>query len=265
MKSIVFTLGAALLAAHASAQATLHLANGEWPPYQSASLPQYGFASAVVSEAAQLGGIRVQYGFYPWKRAEEMVRNGHIDGSLVWSRTPLRDTFAVFSAPVFHDHEVVIHRADRPLPDWPQREHWQNVKLALPLGYRTFHELVRLERQGRVEYQRVENPENGLRMILAGRLQAMTLADSVYQQLRRDYLSPQERARLATLPTPVETVAFRLMLSRARPQAVSLLAAFNHGLQQLRQRGRYAELARQLLPAPHAQTLLQTPMASTAP
>jgi hypothetical protein len=38
------------------------------------------------------------------------------------------------------------------------------------------------------------------------------------------------------------------MLSRARPQATAQLAAFNRGLQQLRQTGRYAQLELQLLP-----------------
>lgn len=248
MKSIVCalaTLAASITLSHAQ---TLDLANGEWPPYQSAHLPRFGFASAVVSEAAALGGLQVRYGFYPWKRAEEMVRSGHVDGSLVWSQTALRDSFALFSDPIVQDREVVIHHASKPLADWPLRQQWQGVHLALPLGSRTFHELVRLEREGRVEYHRVETPENGLRMILAGRMTAMTLANSVYQSLRQHKLTAQERSQLATLPTPIETVPFRLMLSRARPQAAVQLAAFNRGLQRLRQSGRYAQLEQQLLP-----------------
>lgn len=227
---------------------TLTLANGEWPPYQSGSLPRFGFASAVVSEAAALGGMQVSYRFYPWKRAEEMVRSGHIDGSLVWSQTAQRDSFALFSEPVLQDREIIIHHAGKPLPDWPLRRQWQAVHLALPLGSRTFRELVQLEREGRVEHHRVETPENGLRMILAGRMTAMTLASSVYQSLRQHKLTAQERGQLAALPTPIETVSFRLMLSRARPQAAAQLAAFNHGLQLLRQSGRYAQLEKQLLP-----------------
>ena len=85
-------------------------------------------------------------------------------------------------------------------------------------------------------------------MILAGRMTAMTMASSVYQSLRRDKLTAQERCQLATLPTPIETIPFRLMLSRARPQAAAQLAAFNRGLQLLRQSGRYAQLEKQLLP-----------------
>ena len=248
MKSIVFALAMLISTLCASHAQTLQLANGEWPPYQSARLPRYGFASAVVSEAAVLGGLQVSYGFYPWKRAEEMVRSGHIDGSLVWSQTPLRDSFALFSEPILQDREIIIHHAGKPLADWPLRQQWQGVHLALPLGSRTFHELVQLERAGRVEYHRVESPENGLRMILAGRMTAMTMASSVYQSLRRDKLTAQERSQLATLPTPIETVPFRLMLSRARPQAAAQLAAFNRGLQLLRQSGRYAQLEKQLLP-----------------
>lgn len=248
MKLIVFALAILISTLCSSHAQTLQLANGEWPPYQSAELPRYGFASAVVSEAAALGGLQVNYGFYPWKRAEEMVRRGHIDGSLVWSQTPQRDVFALFSEPILQDREIIIHHASKPLPDWPLRQQWQGVHLALPLGSRTFQELVQLEREGKVEYHRVESPENGLHMILAGRMTAMTLASSVYQSLRRDKMTALECSQLATLPTPIETVPFRLMLSRARPQAAAQLAAFNRGLQLLRQSGRYAQLEKQLLP-----------------
>jgi len=175
MKPIVFALAILVNTLCISHAQTLQLANGEWPPYQSAYLPRFGFASAVVSEAAALGGLQVRYSFYPWKRAEEMVRSGHIDGSLIWSQTPLRDSFALFSEPIVLDREIIIHHAGKPLPDWPLRQQWQGVHLALPLGSRTFHELVRLEREGKVAYHRVENPENGLRMILAGRMTAMTM------------------------------------------------------------------------------------------
>lgn len=248
MKPLVLLLCSVLGASDAKAQVLWQLANGEWQPYQSADLPQYGFASAVVREAAALAGIRVHYVFYPWRRAEEMVRHGQVDGSLVWSRSPLRDVFALFSDPIISDREVVIHRIDQPLADWPQRERWQGVKLALPLGSRPFDELTLLERQGRVAYHRVESAEAGLRMILAGRLQAMTLADGVYRQLRWQSISRQEQVWLTTLPTPLDTVGFSLMLSRRSPRAATVLTAFNRGLQQLKQTGRYAQLARQLLP-----------------
>ncbi len=258
MKPLVLLLCSVLGASDAKAQILWQLANGEWQPYQSADLPQYGFASAVVREAAALAGIRVHYVFYPWKRAEEMVSHGLVDGSLVWSRSPLRDAFALFSDPIISDREVLIHRIDRPLADWPQRERWHGVKLALPLGSRPFEELTLLERQGRVEYHRVESAEAGLRMILAGRLQAMTLAEGVYRQLRWQSGIRQEQVWLTTLPTPLETVAFSLMLSRRSPRAATVLVAFNRALQQLKHNGRYAQLARQLLPVDIVPLIIDT-------
>ena len=48
-----------------SKEQVIRLANGEWPPYTSKDLPNYGLGSQIVSEAFAEVGIKVEYGFFP--------------------------------------------------------------------------------------------------------------------------------------------------------------------------------------------------------
>ena len=62
------------------ADETIRLANGEWAPYFSTKLKYYGIGSRIVAEAFHLEGIKVEYGFFPWKRAFEIAKEGKWPG-----------------------------------------------------------------------------------------------------------------------------------------------------------------------------------------
>ena len=46
-------------------QTVVGLTNGEWPPYTSQNLKNYGVFSPIVSEAFELEGMTVEYTFFP--------------------------------------------------------------------------------------------------------------------------------------------------------------------------------------------------------
>ncbi len=75
----------------------IHIANGEWPPYQSEQLKNFGFISQITSEAFASEGIKVKYTFFPWKRAYEQVKKGNIDGAIFWIWNEDRDKIFYFS------------------------------------------------------------------------------------------------------------------------------------------------------------------------
>lgn len=53
-------------------------ATGEWPPYTSEKLAEYGYATEIVSAACKVAGIRPVYRFYPWPRAEKKAYEGEV-------------------------------------------------------------------------------------------------------------------------------------------------------------------------------------------
>jgi len=68
LAAVLFSLGSA----YAGAESVV-LATGEWPPYTSEKLPEYGFVTKIVTAACNAGGITPEYHFYPWARAEMLA------------------------------------------------------------------------------------------------------------------------------------------------------------------------------------------------
>src|SRR3569623_833694 len=106
----LFSIGAT-----AAGPKTITLANGEWPPYTSESLPDYGSVSRLVTAAFAHEGIKVNYVFFPWKRALEDSRAGKLDGTLIWARTDYREADFLYSDAVLTTNYVLFFRKDKPV------------------------------------------------------------------------------------------------------------------------------------------------------
>ncbi|WP_249384158.1 transporter substrate-binding domain-containing protein [Chitinivorax sp. B] len=222
------------------------LANGEWPPYLSANLPNFGFASHVVTEAFKLVGVSVNYKFFPWARAEEMVRNGVIDGSVVWSITPPREQFALFSNPVLVEEEVIFRRTDRPLKWHGDFNDLRGMTMITPLGSKLGVWETPIKNELITNY-RAKDVEHGMKMLLARRVDFFPLNKTVgYTSLRSNF-PRDEQVKITHEPRPADRIEYRLMLSRKVPGMEALIIKFNQGLKQLMDRGQFAQMESDLL------------------
>ncbi len=216
------------------------LANGEWPPFMSKQLPEYGFASHIVSESFKRVGIDVEYQFVPWKRAETDVKNGQVDGSLVWSQQPERDEFAYFSEPVLQLNEVLFTLKKRSI-EWQEIEDLSGLDIGLALGSTpgVFKQAIE---KGKVSLVRTKNIESSFKMLLKGRVDACPVIDSVGHYLLRTKFSVSEREKIISSVNSSDVVYYRLMLSKSMKKNAQLIAKFNLGLNMLKKTGRYAEM-----------------------
>ena len=78
----------------------LHLATTDWSPYFSKELPENGYFSALVREAAKRSGVKLNISFIPWKRALKDSKKGVIDGLHGAYYSEERTHFYWFSAPI---------------------------------------------------------------------------------------------------------------------------------------------------------------------
>lgn len=92
-----------LVATHAwSEMHTVSLTTHDLPPYSfpvEGATPS-GIAVQTVQCAAKVLSIPVNIGFFPWKRAQEMVKKGAADGFFGASQADQRDVYAVLSATI---------------------------------------------------------------------------------------------------------------------------------------------------------------------
>lgn len=234
----------ALLAPHVPAAERIRIAIGEWSPFIGAELPGNGVIARLVSEVFALQGIAVEYGFFPWKRAYEEVRRGRWQASAVWGRTAERERECWFSQVVYSDEVVLFYNKARPLQwngDPTDLQSLHGLRIGLPLGSAKSQQLAEAERRGLVKYQIGGDELSNLRMLAAGRIDALDIIHGSASYLIRTRLSREERERLASSPS-LSRWDYHLILSRQDEHSPRYLALFDQGLAQLRRSGRYEQI-----------------------
>jgi polar amino acid transport system substrate-binding protein len=184
------------------------LANGEWPPFLSSSLPEYGFASHIVSQSFKEVGVD--------------------------------DEFAYFSEPVLQLNEVLFSLKKHPL-QWSKIEDLSGLEISLALGSTPgiFKQPIA---EGWISLIRTKDIESGFRMLLSGRIDACPVIDSVGHYLLRTKFSQEEREKIMSSVKYSEVVYYRLMLSKSVKENKQLMVKFNQGLKALKDSGRYARM-----------------------
>lgn len=229
-----------LLFGGAQAAESVRLTNGEWPPYLGESLPYHGVASRIVTEAFALEGVEVQWEFHPWARSLKMAEDGQRDGSAVWLYSTEREQRFHISDPVMESTYYLFHRKHRDF-DWKTVADLHNLRVAGSRGYDYGKAFQAAEASGELQVTRLNSDEQGLRQLLAGRIDVFPLDKVVGFDMLYQRFTTAERLRLSFHPQPLRSDSLHLMLSREVPGNAELIARFNRGLAQLRQSGKAAQ------------------------
>lgn len=222
---------------------TIKLSSGEWPPYTSQSLPHYGYLSRIVSEAFALQGIKVEYGFFPWKRAFVYAEKGFWDGSVGWSKNPEREKVFFFPETAIHtNREVFFYRQDDDF-EWQTLADLEGLRVGALRGYvhvKRFESALEAGTQFILEVN--ESEDRNLKMLLLKRIDVFPCSEVVCNQYLRTKFSQEERASLSMHPTSLSENPLYLIISKESEQAQYWLQAFERGMKQLKESGRYRQI-----------------------
>lgn len=214
-------------------------ATGEWPPFSSETLPEYGRATALVSAICKAAGILPSYEFYPWKRAELKVVKGEIFAAFPYAFSKEREELFIFSDTIFYGVNMFIYY-----------DHNQKTKSAVPYdglddlrGYRigvisgSFLSST-LENAG-LDYESTTSIDQSIHKLVAGRLE-FCVDDQVvlHDAIQRLYPDKINHFKFLTKPLGRKTPT-GLLVSPTYPGARNILAKFNKGLEVIKQNGEY--------------------------
>src|SRR5690606_20374102 len=197
-------------------------------------------ASRIVEEAFGLEGIRVQWEFYPWARALRSAERGKSDGSAVWLRSPEREQAFFISDPVVESGYYLFHRRDQAV-DWHEVADLAGLRVGGAIDYDYGQAFQQAEREGRLRVKRLSSEEQGLRMLLAGRLDLFPMDKVVAFDMLHGQFSQEERSRLTYHPRPLRSDSLHLLLSKRVAGNAERMARFNRGLKALRESGKVAQ------------------------
>lgn len=225
----------------------LKITNGEWPPYLSKDLKYYGVASRIVTEAFAQEGVRVEYGFFPWKRALYLAEKGEWDGSAVWLRSPEREKLFYLSDPVIKSSYVFFHLKSFYF-GWKKIDDLKGLRIGATIGYDYGEEFEKAEKDGVINVVRVPSDEQNLMKLLHGRIDIFPLDMEVgYTMLHKMY-KPETVSMVTNSSKPLRADPLHLLLTRKNEKNAKLMELFNIGLKKLYEKGeidRFLEEARQ--------------------
>jgi polar amino acid transport system substrate-binding protein len=227
--------------AFAQAQDTIRLTTGKWQPFTSKSAPHYGFASHIVTEVFALVGVEVEYGFFPWKRAMKLARDGKWDGSMIWYDTEERRADFFYSDPIARATNCFFHLKSYQF-DWNGFEDLKDVRVGGTSEYSYGMAFDAAEKAGIFRTHRAISDEVGLTNLLKGRIDVFPGGLLVTYEQIRDIFSEQEAALFTRHPKHISKIPLYLLLSKKVLGNEQMRDRFNEGLRMLKESGKYDQI-----------------------
>ena len=220
---------------------TVHLTNGEFEPYLSENLKHYGVASLIVTEAFALEGVKVEYEFFPWKRAYNEAKIGNYDGSVMWTHFPEREKFFYFSDDsVIQGLSVFFHLKSYNF-NWETAKDLEGIYVGGTAGYK-YALLEKLEKAGKINIDRAQSDTANFVRLLKGYIQIFQIDQTMGYYLLHRYFKPKEIRQITHHPKPIIKDHYHLIISKSIKKGKRLINIFNRGLKKLKESGKYDQL-----------------------
>jgi len=221
-----------------SAQDTIKISNGEWPPYFSKDLKKYGVTSHLVQEAFAIEDVEVKYEWYPWKRALHMAGVGQINASIGWSKTKDREKDFLFSDVIIDGDAVFFHLKKQKF-DWNTFEDFKNLRIGSIFGYQYDNKIQEIKNIENADIFEVVNEEKLFQMLLKGRFHVIIINLDVGYGILNKYFTPNEMASITYHKKAFHNEKLRLLFSNKIEANKTLLEKFNKGLKRLKNNGTF--------------------------
>jgi polar amino acid transport system substrate-binding protein len=233
--TVCFTV---ITAASAYCDHIIRLATGEWDPYVSENLIEYGIAAKITSEAFKAAGHKVEFIFVPWGRALDYVKHGNADASFLWVYSEERAKDALFSD-VFISSTGVFFFNKKNNFDWKTLKDLENMEIGgLISGYYNWYEEAK--KQGlKLKMQLVADERQNFKKLIAGHIQLFSTDYMVGTNTLQKYFSQKDRDLIAVHPKPIESWDYSVIFSRAIENPEKLVREFNEGLKIIKSNGNY--------------------------
>ncbi|WP_163835340.1 substrate-binding periplasmic protein [Spartinivicinus ruber] len=225
----------------AMANETVRLTNGEWPPFMSENYKQYGAASDIVTQAFELQGIKVQYGFFLWDKALNLAQSGQWDGSLIWTWNKEREQFFHYSDSVITLRTVFFHRVDTVF-DWNDWSDLQGKKVGATKGYYYGENFKKAEEAKIITVIRQPTDIANFKKLLLRKIDLFVIDTEIGYEILNMNFPTGIKNLITSHPLAIRETSFHLLISKKINRGTDLISAFNTGLNELKKNGLYEQI-----------------------
>jgi polar amino acid transport system substrate-binding protein len=154
----------------------------EWPPFSSPELPGQGQVCERVRSICAEAGMRLELSFTPWKRVLLEASSGVTQGFFPEYHSVARERDYYFSQPVGCSVVGLVRRSDATL-SWGRLEDLAAYRIGVVDGYVNTGEFDRLAESGVLQTVKSNSDLLALRMLKAGRVDAVVMDRAVFKHL----------------------------------------------------------------------------------
>lgn len=221
-----------------SANKTIKVALGEWPPYSSEDLPHGGLVPFILKQAMSTEDITTRLYFMPWQEAFTKTLQGKYSLSPGWLKTSERQRVMDFSEPMTYIDLRFVHAADKTF-SWKSLDDIENLELGIVLGYSYGKNLDQRIQNGKIKTTDYLSEKEALIGLANGEID-LYAADSIVANAIINELSKEQQIRLTIDEQTIDQSPIFLISSRRLSK--SLINKFNKGLDFLKQQGQYQKI-----------------------
>jgi polar amino acid transport system substrate-binding protein len=211
---------------------------GDWPPFFVEDEPGQGSVARLVRDVFAEQGYDATFHFRPWKRAYRGAATGKHDATAIWMYKEEREEDFIYSDAVMKERFVLFHRKNQ-LIAWQTLSDLSGLTLGASIGYSYGPEFDEAEESGLLTIERESSAALNFRKLLFGRIDAFPEEINVGYYILRRETSPTQAGRITHHPKAILENESFLLFPRNDPDTKRLLSAFNQGLQNFRDSGRY--------------------------
>jgi len=203
----------------------LVLGSLDWPPFVGADLPGQGRVAMRVRTICDAAGMDLRISFLPWKRVLLSMQSGSVEGFFPEYASGAGRERYYFSRPVGCSVLGLVYRRIRPVR-WSSLEDLAGLVLGVVDGYVNSEEFDRLVRNGVLRTVKCNSDVLALRMIRAGRVDAVVMDRDVFHFLTASDGPDQEHAPLAFSSKPFAVNTLHVCFPKT-PRGADLVERFD--------------------------------------
>lgn len=213
----------------------LLLATDNWPPYYSCKLEDGGFLTVLAKEAYKLSGINLKIEYHPWNRVINKSKNGIYMGVFGAYYNEERAKYYIFSEPILISQTYLTGLKQFDI-DLLNNKSLEGLRVGITKGY--FYSDDFFNYVG-VRFVTSYTVEEGLIKLINGKIDLLTADIRVVNYYNK--MQGGEK-KLYHIEPPIAQEPVYILISKKTKNGMYYIDAFNKGLQELKESGRFDEL-----------------------
>lgn len=206
------------------------VSTGEWPPFTSESMDEYGQTSSYLLKALKSQNVEAEFKWFPWKRAYlHALHHNSVDVSIPWLKNEDREKDFFYSNPLVAVDTVFFHLKGQEIK-WDEYNDLKDLHILGTAGYSYSQDIDKGIKEKFFFYDVGVSDEVNLRKLLNKRGHLFPCALQVCEYILKRQFSEEERARITYAPKVVSSVNYYAIVSKKHPNARDILSAINRGV-----------------------------------